>query len=152
MIGARLRHELGWSDARILNLSSHGMMIRTSKAPPRGTYVEICRGTHRIVARVVWADGDRFGARAQDSVAVDAIAAGEDAPLPVPANFNEDRRRWQREAPPAETHERSRRWSQGLQFLCVAAFGCAAAFFAFATVHETLSKPLILVEARLSKG
>jgi hypothetical protein len=150
LIDARLRQDCGWSDAHILDISRRGLMARAPKAPPRGTYVELYRGTHRIVARVVWARHDRFGARAQDIIALDAIARGEDAP-PAPANVND--RRWTPiRASLADQHERSRRWSRRLEFLAVTALGCAAAFFAFDTVRDTLSKPLNLVEARLSVG
>jgi hypothetical protein len=149
MIGARLRHERGWSDARILNLSSRGLMVRASAAPPRGSYVEICRGSYRIVARVVWADHDRFGALAQDVIAIDALAGDGDAPSPVAAAPNQERRAVPRRPSSAERHERSRERSRRLEFLCVAAFACAAAFFAFETVQANLSKPLHLIEARL---
>jgi hypothetical protein len=152
MIGARLRHERGWSDARILNLSSRGMLVRSSPAPARGAYVEICKGSHRIVARVVWAEQDRFGAQAQDTISVGAIAAGEDPP-PVAASGNGDRRRRPRQEGPADRHDRSRQASRRMEFACVTLFAFTAAFFAFDTVKETLAKPLGLVEATLgAKG
>jgi hypothetical protein len=151
LIDARLRHERGWNDARILNISSRGLMVRAAQAPALGTYVEICRGTHRIVARVVWADDDRFGARAQDAIALDAIANGQDAPLAQAANLN-DRRGWQRQPTSAEKHERSRRRSRQLEFLAVTAIGCLAAFFAFDTVQQVLARPVNLVEAALGAG
>src|SRR5215217_7191938 len=150
LIDARLRHERGWSDARILNISSRGLMVRVSQAPARGTYVEICRGTHRIVARVVWVDQDRFGAWAQDAIAVGAIAKGEDAPAAPPANLN-DRRSSPRRETSAERHERSRLWSRRMQFLAVAAFACLAAFFAFDAIAGTLARPLALVSAKLAQ-
>ena len=148
LIDARLRHERGWADARILDLSSRGLMARSPHAPARGTYVEICRGAHRIVARVIWVRGGRFGARSQDVISLDA-PAGHDPALPGPANFNKDRRSTRREGRSAERHERSRRWSRRAEFLAVAALGCAAAFLAFDAVAATLSKPLAIIEARL---
>jgi len=149
LIDARLRHASGWSDACILNLSSRGLMVRARQAPPRGTYVEICRGTHRIVARVVWAEHDRFGALSQDRVAVAALARGE-GPTSAPANVNtNDRRLRPRDAKTEDSIDRSRRWSRRLEFVTVSAVAVGAAFFAFDTVHEALSKPLNLVEARL---
>jgi hypothetical protein len=54
LIEARLRQDRGWTDARILNISRRGLMVRSPAAPLHGTYVEVSRGTHRIVARVVW--------------------------------------------------------------------------------------------------
>jgi hypothetical protein len=152
MIGARLRHGSGWTDARIVNLSSRGLMARAPCAPAPGSYVEICRGTHRIVARVVWAESDRFGALSQDAIPVEAIATGEDASPPPIANAANDRCAAPRVPAPSERHERNRRRARRAEFACVAAFGAAAAFFAFDTVSETLARPLALVEARLGKG
>jgi hypothetical protein len=153
LIDARLRDGGGWSDARILNLSSGGLMVRARQAPPRGTYVEICRGAHRIVARVVWAEDDRFGAMAQDRLAVAAFTRGEspDSTAPFAANAN-DRRAGPRVAAPKDLAERSRRWSRGFEFVAVVALAVAAAAVAFDTVSEALSKPLVLIEARLAAG
>ena len=152
LIDARLRHERGWADARILNLSARGLMARSEHAPARGTYVEICRGAHRIVARVVWARDGRFGARTQDAIVVDALSSGADPALPSPANLNNDRRSSRREPQPAERSERSRRWSRRMEFVAVAAFGCAAAFLVFDAVRDMLSRPLHLIEAQLGGG
>jgi len=123
--------------------------VRTSQAPPRGTYVEICRGPHRIVARVVWTDQDLFGASARDAIAIDAVAGGEEALLPSAVNLTNDRRARRRLPPCVEQHEHSRRSSRRLEFLCIAAFGFFAASFAYEAVAEALSKPLNMVEARL---
>ena len=148
LIDARLRADCGWDDARILNISKRGLMVRAPKAPPRGTYVEICRGTHRIVARVVWVSNDRFGARTQDPLPVDAIAGGGNS-TPAPANRN-DRRTAPRRPSHAQQHDRSRRWSRRAEFAGVVAMGCAAALLAFDTVRDTLSRPLTQIEARLA--
>jgi hypothetical protein len=149
LIDARLRHDCGWSDARIVNLSSRGMLVRVAQAPARGSYVEIYRGPHRIVARVVWAQQDQFGAQAQDPITVDAIATGKEAEPPVLANISSDRRFRRRAETAAEKHERSRRRSRRMEFLAVTAIGCAAAFLAFDTIDEMLSKPLKAVAAAL---
>lgn len=149
LIDARLRHDRGWSDARIVNLSSRGMLVRVAQAPARGSYVEIYRGPHRIVARVVWAEQDRFGAQAQDPITVDVITTGNEAAPPVPANVNGDRRFRRCAETAAEKHERSRRRSRRMEFLAVTAIGCAAAILAFDTIDEMLSKPLKVAAAAL---
>ena len=149
LIDARLRQGSGWSDARILDISSLGLMARAAEAPPRGSYVEISRGAYRLVARVVWVDGDRFGARAQDVIALEAITRGTGSPLPRPANLNNDRRRLAREARTGEQLASSRFWSRRAEFVAVSLFGCAAAALVFDAVSDTLSKPLGLIEARL---
>ena len=152
LIDARLRQDCGWSDARIFNISRRGLMARASKAPPRGSYVEISRGTCRIVARVVWVKNGEFGARAQDAIAIEAMARGEGAVPPTPANYNNDRRRKPRKPDAGLGHERSRRLSRRLEFIAVAALGCAAAFLAFEAVGKSLSRPFSLVEAKLGTG
>ena len=146
LIDARLRQDCGWSDARILNISRRGLMVRAGKAPARGAYVEICRGTHRIVARVVWVSQDRFGLRTQDAIAVDAVVAGEGQSPPAPAN---DRRALPRQPSPEDRAEGHRRWSRRIEFAAVSLFVAAAAILAFDAVRDTLSKPLNRVEVTL---
>ena len=147
LIDARLRQDRGWADARILNISRRGLLVRSAKAPARGAYVEICRGAHRIVARVVWVSQDRFGLSTQDAIAVDAVVSGDEAPLPSPAN---DRRAFPRQPTSEERAEHGRRWSRHFEFAAVGLFACTTAFLAFDTVHDTLSRPLDLIEATLS--
>lgn len=149
LIDARLRQDCGWSDARILDISRRGLMVRAAIAPARGTYVEITRGTHRIVARVVWARDGRFGAAAQDPIDAEAVARGDQAPLPAATNFNPDRRVMRREST-GEREDRSRRRSRQLEFVVVAALGSGAAVMAFDTVHETLSRPVSQIESALA--
>ena len=147
LIEARLRQDCGWGDARILNISRQGLLMRSPATPPRGAYVEICRGTHRIVARVVWVGEDRFGVRAQDAIAIDAVLTGEEAALPQPAN---DRRTAPRGRSPAERHHQSRRWSRRLEFAAIALFAGTAALVAFDAAFESLARPLGLIETTLS--
>ena len=149
LIDARLRQACGWSDARILDISRRGLMVRAARAPARGSYVEICRGTHRIVARVVWVNQDRAGLRTQDAIAVDAIVKGEDFVSPAAAN-RDDRRSRRRPGRTAEQQECSRDRARKLQFLGVMLFAVGAGFTAFDTVRDTLSKPLRLVESGLA--
>jgi len=61
LVPARLRDGASWSDACILNISSRGMMIHTGRPIRRGCEVELRRGEHMIVARVMWRDGARAG-------------------------------------------------------------------------------------------
>ena len=131
--------------ARILNISRRGLLVRSAKTPVRGSYVEICRGTHRIVARVVWVSQDQFGLRTQDAIALDTVVKGEDAALPVPAN---DRRSLPR-LRSDDRHERSRRWSRWLEYLGLALFAGAAAVLAFDGVRATLSRPLNIIDGIL---
>ena len=145
LIEARLRQDRGWTDARILNISRRGLMVRSPAAPLHGTYVEVCRGTHRIVARVVWVSQDRFGLRTQDAIAVDAVVRDE-AALPEPAN---DPRSLRRRSTLEMRERRSRHWSRRFQFGVLGLFAIAAACLTFGAVREALSRPLNFAQAVL---
>ena len=66
VIPARLRSGAQWSDACILNISQRGLMIHSGFAGPRGSTIELRRGDHVIVARVVWRDGARAGLQSDE--------------------------------------------------------------------------------------
>src|SRR5690348_12970017 len=79
---ARLRSSGGWTDACILNISSHGLMIHSSRVGPQGSTIELWRGNHVIVARVVWQDGARAGLQSEDRLAVeDILSLGSSATM-----------------------------------------------------------------------
>jgi len=67
---ARLRSCSGWTDACILNISSRGLLVHSARTGPAGSIVEVWRGDHVIVARVVWHDGARAGLEAEDKLPV----------------------------------------------------------------------------------
>jgi hypothetical protein len=73
MLAARLRHADAWGNASILNISSGGLQLHATPPPSRGTYIEVRRGSHVIIGRVVWVKADRFGMCAQDKLAIDAL-------------------------------------------------------------------------------
>ena len=68
MVRARMRVDASWQDVCILNVSLHGLGIQAVQPPGRGSYVEIRRGTHVIVARIAWSKGHRAGLRSQDPI------------------------------------------------------------------------------------
>jgi hypothetical protein len=82
VIPARLRSGAQWSDACILNISQRGMMIHSGFAGARGSMIELRRGDHVIVARVVWRDGARAGLHSDERV-----PAGEIMTLKQSANI-----------------------------------------------------------------
>ena len=141
-----------WSDAFILNLSKRGMLVRASKAPARGSYLEICRGAHVIVARVVWSAPDRFGVRTQDPVPADELVLEPDGvqapPQPVPARLPERRARPRSRD---EKHEASRRKARSMQFGVVVAIGVAAAVLIADSIAGAFSAPLGVAEASLRR-
>lgn len=64
-----------WMDACIVNASSRGLGMQALRPPSPGTYVEIRNSHSRIVARIIWVKGHRFGVRTQDIVDMAAISA-----------------------------------------------------------------------------
>lgn len=148
VLSARMRVGATWGDVCILDMSSRGLLIQGSSAPPRGSYLEVRRGRHVIVARVVWAQDHRFGVSTQDRLNVDAIASepgasasGADGGAQVEVAA-ERRAADRKPASSSERHESSRMLSNSLEFACVAGFGLAAAAMVFEAVGEVLTRPL----------
>ena len=70
-IRARLRAKGGWTDARILNISSRGLLISASaRSPVQGTTIELWHGDNVIVGTVVWQEGTRAGVHSNERVPV----------------------------------------------------------------------------------
>lgn len=146
-----MRNGVSWHDVCILNLSVHGIGIQTAEAPARGTYVEICRGSHAIVARVVWTKGHRAGLRLQDAILIQAIVNDNATAAPSPrvvAGRGVERRRVSRTA--QQRHDRSRLVGRTIEFACLSLFAGALAVTGFAAVEQVLAQPLSRISAVLS--
>lgn len=154
MLAARLRLGDAWSDANILNMSSRGLLLHAAKPPSRGTYIEVRRGAHVIVGRVMWANADRFGVLTQDRLAIDSLIANTSTNRP-PANATGGAIIERRAQPRSERLEwryaESRDKGRALQFACIAGLAFILAACAYETVRETLSQPLSIVSAQLSR-
>lgn len=150
MIKARMRAGASWSDACILNMSSRGMLVHAPTVPSRGSYLEIRRGGYVIVARVVWANDNRFGVQTQDVVPADDLIRDPDGAVQAvrkdAAGFVE------RRAVPRQRHESSRWRGRALEFGTFAMLGGIAATLMLGAMGELLARPLALVETALSKG
>jgi hypothetical protein len=150
VIQARLRAGARWSDACILNLSSRGMLVRSAAAPPRGSYLEIRRGPHVIVAQVVWADTKIFGVRTQDRICSDALVKDVPTGTSTPSNQTAsiDRRAVPRHSDDYEKHYAR---AKSFQFVTLIMLGVAGSFLAFGTVSKTFAAPLDRVNMSLSR-
>jgi len=139
-----------WTDAAILNLSSRGLMMHSQAGPPRGSYVEVRRGRHVIIARVVWASGDRFGVCSQDRLPVEDIVSRPDFPGVKP-EVAADGFRERRAAPrPTDSrHDNSRLLGRLTEFACVALFGMIAATAIYGLVAPALAQPLAQISSAL---
>lgn len=145
VVPARLRHGAGWSDACIVNVSSRGMLIHTSRPLAKGSEVEIRRGDQAILARVVWRDGARAGLQAQDRVPVEQILTiGQAAGLQLTAPTGE-RRREQRPV------DHSRFKGRAIEFASATVIAIALASASLSMVHQAFARPLAAVSAALGR-
>jgi hypothetical protein len=145
VVPARLRHGASWSDTCILNVSSRGLMIHTGRPIPRGTEVELRRGDHLIVARVVWREGGRAGLRSEDRLPIeDIVTLGQSPALQLTA-ANGERRKHRR----PEHHFRMR--ARAIEFGGVLAIAAVLAGAGFTMVEAAFARPLAVVAAVLGR-
>lgn len=143
LVPARLRHGSWWSDACILNVSSRGLMIHTGRPISHGSKVEIRRGDHLIVARVVWRDGGRAGLRADDRVPVeDIVTLGQSPALQLTAGTGERRK-----------HPRGDEWNRlrgrAVEFVGVVLIAAVPSGAGLSMVDRAFGQPLAAVSAAL---
>lgn len=152
MIWARVRAGASWSDACILNLSSRGMLVRASKAPSLGSYLEIRRGAHVMVARVVWTEADRFGVRTQESFSpAELIRHPDCAGAQVNGFVPGGERRAAHRPSAAARHEASRWRGRVIQFGTFAMVSLAAATLGLGAVDALLARPLVVAQNALGR-
>jgi hypothetical protein len=143
-VPARLRHGAAWTDACILNISSRGLMIHTGRQIAKGAQVEVRRGDHVIIARVVWRDGGRAGLRAEDRLPVeDIMTLGQSSALQLTAAGSVERRKHTR------PEERGRLQGRAMEFATVIAIGACLSVGGFNMVEAAFARPLEIVSAAL---
>ena len=152
MIKARMRVGAAWSDACILDMSTRGLMIQATDPPPGGSYLELRRGRHVIVARVVWSRDRRAGLRSQDPLPTEAIIAEPDQSAGPPIVAGVERRAEPlARVKPAPRHEHSRWRSRALEFASIVFLGGVFATFAYGAVASALERPMTAVEGALGE-
>ncbi|MBC2665326.1 PilZ domain-containing protein [Novosphingobium flavum] len=62
-IEAEIRHQGGWAEVLICNISQHGMMLRGDCLPEKGSQVEIRSSAAVTSGQIRWRSGDRCGLR-----------------------------------------------------------------------------------------
>jgi hypothetical protein len=150
LIQARIRVGNGWSDANILNYSSRGMLVHASPAPPRGSYLEIRRGSEVLVARVVWAEAERFGVRTQDPVPAGQLLGRREGDQAGSSPGGGPARERRRQPRAGQFAEQTSRWrGRRLEFAIVAALGAVTATFIMGGVNDLLAKPMAAVRTSL---
>ena len=152
MVRARMRSGAAWHDVAILNLSRGGLGIQAADPPLRGAYVEICRGRHVIIARVMWTKGHRAGLKSQDPIWTESLLAkpSTDVSAPPAASAVLVERR-QKPRPPQERHDRNRLAGRAMELACLGIGGAAMAMLAFGMVEEALAQPLSKIGTALSR-
>jgi hypothetical protein len=146
VLPARMRHGGSWSDACILNVSSRGLLIHTSRQAPAGTEVELRRGDHVIVARIVWRDGAKVGLESEDRVPIeDIMTLGQSRAFQLTAGPVPFERR---KAPRAHDHQRLR--GRIMEFAGVVAVGASLAGAALILVEEAFARPLAMLQVALA--
>lgn len=154
LLAARMRDGNGWSDANILNLSSRGLALHSARAPSRGTYVEVRRGSHVIVGRVIWVKAGRFGLCAQDRLEIDSLIAN-DSPAKNCAGgtggATVERRRHPRSEGLEWRYAQSRDKGRALEFASIAGLAFLLAACAYDAVIRTLSRPLSIISTQLAQ-
>jgi hypothetical protein len=146
---ARLNSDGGWQNVCIRNISSRGLMVELQNPPPRGHYLEVRRGGHVIVGRVVWATGYRAGIVTQERLDVAAVLAEQKLP-PRPRTLAEkpiERRRVPRYG---ERHERSRIVGRLIEYASFLALGAVGAALAMDMARAALERPLHQAQSALS--
>ena len=141
---ARMRAGCGWSDASILNVSSSGLQIDTTRAAVQGGAVEIWHGEHVIVAQVVWSKGTRAGLTTEQQVPVEELMRLSSAPQ-LQASWPEIERR-RRPRSHGESHTRAR----AAEFASVIVIAVWVALGTFATMQQAFAEPLAYIGAMLS--
>jgi hypothetical protein len=143
-VPARLRHGASWSDACILNVSSRGLMIHTGRPVIRGSEVEIRRGDHVIVARVMWREGAKAGLKAEERVPVeDIVTLGQSPQYQLTAATGERRKH-------PRPEDRSRLHARAIQFVGVLVIGASLAGAGLLMVEQAFARPLAVVSAALA--
>jgi len=149
MIRARMLSGALWSDVCILNLSRRGVGLQCATPPVRGTYVEIRRGGHVIVGRVVWTKGHRLGLRSQDALAIETIVREPDHSSKPPQGAvvagASARDRRSRPRVRLERHETSRIAARAMEFGVAVVAAVSVALMVFQSVEQTLAIPLARV-------
>jgi len=149
-----MRSGPAWDDVCLLNLSSRGALAQTAEPPPQGTYIEMRRGTHVIVGRVVWREMDRFGVCTQDTINVEEIISEPNGRATckqrTEARDQPDRRAAPRKPTAGERHEQSRIVARFIEY---SFFLGATMLFAIMTVsvlQSAMARPMSQISAALS--
>jgi hypothetical protein len=147
VLPARVRNGAHWDDACILNVSSRGLMIHSARAGAEGSLVELRRGDHVIIARIVWREGARAGLQSDDRVPIEEIVSLDGArSLQLVASKGDliERRRYCR-----RSGDEFRLRGRLMEFAAVVIIVIALAGGIWSIAKQALARPLAEVSAAL---
>ena len=141
-----------WHDVCVLNACSRGIGLQAARPPAAGTYLEVRRGAHIVVGRVVWARGRRFGIRTQDGVTSQFLSQSPSTEIASNAagNGQHAERRASSRIVTCQ-HERSRALARAVEFGCVAGVGLIGACLIFSVMEEAVAAPFSVVRHVLDR-
>jgi len=147
LLPARLRTGAQWTDTCILNISSRGLLIHSGRAAPEGTTIELRRGEHVIVARVMWRDGARVGLQCDDRLPVEQIMSlGQSQSLQLTASNN---RTGERRQQPRTNVIDARLRGRAMEFVSVGVIAASLALTIWSMAEQALARPMAAVSAAL---
>ena len=152
LIPARMKHDAGWSDVCIRDISTRGMLVQGAAPPKRGAYVELRRSAHVIVAKVTWVQERQFGLSTQDALPIESIinpeAAGFGRSQAAGAAVQVERRAAPRSA--AQSHASSRHISGMMQYGFVIVIAVCLAIALLGFVRDAFNRSMEEVAVGLS--
>jgi hypothetical protein len=147
MVPARVRTDGQWSDARILNISSHGLLIQSASPAPEGSTMQILRGDHLIIARVMWSEAGRAGLQTEERLPVEHILSlKQSRPLQLIASNGALRDHSGRSRAMAHNRNMSGR---AIEFVGVLVIGAVLTASGWAMAESALAAPLARLQAVL---
>jgi hypothetical protein len=147
MLPARLRTGIQWTDTCILNISSRGLLIHSARAGPQGSTVELRRGDHVIVGRVVWRDGARVGVECDERLPVEQIMSHSQSQalrLTAASSPVVERRK-----APRSTADDARLRGRAMEFVSVGIIAASLALTVWSMAEQALARPMAAVSAAL---
>ncbi|WP_416222237.1 PilZ domain-containing protein [Sphingomonas sp. LY160] len=146
LIKARMRSGSAWRDIYLLDMSRRGALVQAAAPPPTGSYIEVRRGSRLIVARVVWADNQRFGVFAQDPIAINDFIQDPDGLRDqdcVTRRAHPSERRASPRPPTAvDRHDRSRQIGRSVEFFGVLGLVLGLGGAIFQSLQSALIVPM----------
>lgn len=152
VLPARMRDHSGWHDVRILNISSQGLMVQSPAAPSRGAFLELRRGSHVILARVVWSNGRQFGAHTQSRLTPQTIISETRHQPARQPQASSGQVRWERRTSPrpsSTAHEQSRWWSRTFEFIGIIALAALFGAFTYDASTQAFARSIESVDGAL---